>query len=222
MDKIDENFEKLGIYDLLAVLLSGIIITLLTIEFESVLEIASYLKLKPFALQLDKNITFIIISYLVGTIFQEIGAQIDIKILNKNCRLLKKVYKPRENHRVSLMNFEAEKIVEYVSKKIGNDDEVGIYNYCKESLKKDKKARSDAEKNQSLSGFSRSLCIYFSILVFSLCLKFVQTKDNSWIIYIVIGAAITILFYQRWIRFIQMRYVGILKSYYYKIVMKQR
>ena len=84
MDKIDENFEKLGIYDLLAVLLSGIIITFLTIEFESVLEIASYLKLKPFALQLDKNITFIIISYLVGTIFQEIGAQIDIKILNTN------------------------------------------------------------------------------------------------------------------------------------------
>lgn len=63
-------FDKFSIFDFIAILLSGICISTISLI---VIYFVYGLKFS-ISLGIDKNILFFIISYLLGIIFQEVGA----------------------------------------------------------------------------------------------------------------------------------------------------
>lgn len=68
--------DKLGIYDLIAVLLPGI--SILTF---SVLVIQYVYKIEIKGLQINETLTFLVLSYFIGLIFQEIGSLLQNKLM---------------------------------------------------------------------------------------------------------------------------------------------
>ena len=72
--------EKLGIYDLVAVLLTGINISIFTIC------VFKYIYKYPIFMnwQIKESLFFLVISYFVGIIFQELGSIILKKVFFRN------------------------------------------------------------------------------------------------------------------------------------------
>lgn len=79
MNKI---LDKLGIYDLVAVLLSGISISTFSLLIMRIV----YNKQVDLDLQVNETLLFLVLSYFVGLIFQELGSfyrkSIHIKRIN--------------------------------------------------------------------------------------------------------------------------------------------
>lgn len=103
---LNEIFEKLGLYDLVAVLLSGICIMVMT------------LIINPFTwklplveiLMLESTPIFLLLSYIVGVFFQEIGSLI-LRRFDRNEKLLKQTIPQEANiedldYRISLSKLE--------------------------------------------------------------------------------------------------------------------
>ena len=84
---MDKVLEKLGIYDLVAVLLTGICMVVFSVLIANAFfqyDVSGLLKLE--------NTTYLlVISYFVGLIFQECGSFIQRKCLKRN-ELLEKVF----------------------------------------------------------------------------------------------------------------------------------
>lgn len=85
--------DKLGIYDLVAVLLSGISISTFTIL---VLQLIYKIQIDT-NLQVNETLLFFVLSYFLGLIFQEISSFIQKKSTHKNNRLLKAALKTSSN-----------------------------------------------------------------------------------------------------------------------------
>lgn len=73
-------FDKFSIFDFIAILLSGICISTISLI---VIYFVYGLKFS-ISLGIDKNILFFIISYLLGIIFQEVGAFLYNKVFFRN------------------------------------------------------------------------------------------------------------------------------------------
>lgn len=82
---MSEILEKFGIYDLLAVLLSGICITTMSLFIAQVV----FEKETTLELIVNESLLFLVLSYLTGLIFQEIGSLIQKEFIFKNNKLLK-------------------------------------------------------------------------------------------------------------------------------------
>ena len=204
MDKI---LEKLGIYDLMVLLLTGMIILLITIKIMPFFDFNSEIKV-------DDSFQFIIISYFIGMVFQELGSKL-------NCRrLLKPVFRISGDLHISLSQKEKDFIVNKVSKELDisfSEDAISqIYNYCKVYYLKTNKTTIEIDKQQSIGGMARSLTIYFLLISLIALVKFFICLDSIYFYIMAISLLFTYIFHNRYVRFFKMRYVLILRSFYYE------
>lgn len=208
--------DKLGIYDLIAVLLPGISIltfSVLTMQFIYEIEIKG--------LQINETLTFLVLSYFVGLIFQEFGCLLQNKIIFRRDKLIKRVLSPSINSHFYLSETEKNGVYRYVAEKLNLniDGDIGIivYNYCKFYVLGSRNT-TRIDKDQSLSAMSRSLSLYFATLfVVSVVSLFCQPSLSK-ILLSVISAIFAIVLYLRYSRFAKMRCVNIIRSFYYDII----
>ena len=128
----------------------------------------------------------------------------------------------KENSLKYITEHEKKKIYSYLEnvlliKSKSEKDEV-IYNYCKYYMMEKNKTAS-IDKDQSLSGLSRSLSLYFFLLGIALFVLEDFQMDHKNLI-VVISLAISVLLYFRCIRFAKMRYSKVLRLFYYDIIAK--
>ena len=216
---MDEILDKFGIYDLVAVLLSGITISIFSIL---ILKIIYNVPIEV-NLQINETLSFLVISYFCGLLFQESSSWVQRKVIYKNDRLLKQVLKISDGSYLCLNEKEKKEIYKYVVKKMkldkSKDNDNIIYNYCKFSiLQSENKAHMD--KEQSLSAMSRSLSLYFFIVYHFSLINISNQLNILKGIMPVAAAFFAILFYYRYTRFAKLRYVYIFRTFYYKVVEK--
>lgn len=242
--------DKLGIYDLIVLFLSGTCITSFSVVlFPTIfnLQLTSYVNL-------ENALNFLAISFFLGLVFQEIGALIFRKVLNHHRRLLLRSFcsarqtehvlteKERTGILKSLSNVplkdpESLKIhkpahtknFKNISKKKTNtkqrnDDIIQdidiLYNYCKFRITTDK-ATAKADSNQSTAGMSRSLSLYFFVLSILLALPCIPKQCENIFPFFIVFTLLAILLLYRSIRFTLMRYTCIFRTYYYNYLKEQ-
>ena len=202
--------EKLGIYDLFVIFLSGAIITYITSL------VCEKFFINKFPVSVDETISFLILSFFVGTIFQEIGSLIFRKTFNVNKEILKAIFINSDDKSTALIKQERDGIEKYfIEKEMDYKDKEMIYNYCKYKLL-EAGVSVNGDNNQSISGLSRSLALYFGILgfIFFIC----SCVNMIFFLYLIICTLLCIIFLTRCIRFIKIRYVFIFRSFYYKYI----
>lgn len=166
---LNEIFEKLGLYDLVAVLLSGICIMVMT------------LIINPFTwklplveiLMLESTPIFLLLSYIVGVFFQEIGSLI-LRRFDRNEKLLKQTIPQEANiedldYRISLSRLEKKLLKDVCLKAMSKRqiidesqiDENYMYNFSKFYLIEKNKEMQRLDKDQTIAAFSRSLALYY-------------------------------------------------------------
>lgn len=211
---MSQIFDELGIYDLVAVLLSGICITTFSILADQVIfqsHILCFLKVKD-------TIPFLALSYFIGLVFQEVSSIIQKKIY-KNNRLLLKALDTSEKSNRLLTQEEKDGIVQAVQTEMALQTIPNVeilYNYCKFYLiSTGNTARVD--KDQSIFGMSRSLSLYFCGLALFTAVYAFKTLNALHFVYVVVSLGLSILLYYRCIRFAKMRYIYILRSFYYSL-----
>ncbi len=216
MNKI---LDKFGIYDLVAVLLSGISILTFSVL---VLQIVYKISLET-NLQVNETLSFLVLSYFFGLIFQEVGSWVQKRITYKNNGLLKAALKTSVNSHIFLTEIEKNGVYSYVVNHLNlsaedNNDSV-VYNYCKfYILKSGDTARID--KEQSLSTMSRSLSLYFLLLAIAIFTDVFFRPSFTKVILIIISLSFAVLLCYRCIRFAKLRYVDIFRTFYYNVVEK--
>lgn len=216
MNKI---LDKFGVYDLVAVLLSGISISTFSILILQVVYKVSI----DVNLQVNETLTFLVLSYFLGLVFQELGSLIQKKITYKNNGLLKRALNTSNNSHVYLTENEKRGVFSYVTEKLGlnvneNNDNI-VYNYCKFYILESGDT-SRIDKDQSLSAMSRSLSLYFIMLSIIILINTLFQPSLLKIILTVLSLAFAVLLYHRCIRFAELRYIYIFRTFYYKVVVK--
>lgn len=208
MDKI---IEKLGIYDLLVLLLTGMIILLFS------------LNLLPFfnlEIKIDDTLQFLIVSYFIGMLFQEIGY-----IFNENfieMGMLKKVFNnvQSSNYHISLSQKEVDFIKKKVCKKLHKDisdlSYTDIYVYCKTDYLKTSNDKNEIEQQALKASMARSLFLFFIITLICLCKIYLSCYDDMMLGLLFLNVISILVFLNRYIRFYMRRYVHILRTFYYK------
>lgn len=199
MDKI---LEKLGIYDLIGVMFSGLIIALFTKYIYIFLNLNS-------KIEVDDTFQLLIISYFIGLVFQEIGSRL-------NCwKILISIFKPINDLHISLSLKEVEFLMKEAHNKFGFENPenhlIEIYNFCKSKSSSD----LDSDRKRSLSGMARSLMIYFLFASIMLIIGFFITLNYMYLMISFLCLCFGWLFYNRYKRFMKMTYVYILRNYYY-------
>lgn len=211
MNKI---LDKLGIYDLIAILLSGISIstvTLLVAQFIYGIEF-------PEDLQINETLSFLVISYFVGLIFHEFSFVIQRLFTHGSNILLKKMLKTSEQSDMLLTPTEKDGIYHYVENKLHldplQDNDNIIYNYCKYVIIKNEKM-DKADRNQSMSAMSRSLSLYFIFLFAGALISAIWKQNVRYGVLSAAAAFLAVLFFIRWLRFAKLRIVYIFRMFYY-------
>lgn len=214
MNKI---LDKFGVYDLVAVLLSGISIS----TFSSLVLQMGYEISLDINLQVNETLSFLVISYFLGLVFQELGSLIQKRITHKNNRLLKIALTTSNDSHFLLTEIEKKAVCSYVIEKLNlnadeNNDSV-VYNYCKFYILKNEDT-SCIDKDQSLSAMSRSLSLYFTLLAVIIFVNTIFSPSLIKIILIIISVVFAVLLYYRCIRLAKLRYIYIFRTFYYKVV----
>lgn len=224
-------FEKLGIYDLLAVLLSGACIVLSSVFTIVFIGMISLEKIKPY-LKNDYSLIFLIASYFIGLIFQELSSFLHRKIFCRKDKLLERALKistHQGNHtHEELTREEFDSIrnaflkESYLSNQSNN---TVLYAYCKARLISDGKM-GKADRDQAIAGMSRSLSLYYfllscALLLLTLCHSLVSYRIAMFCSAILF-LLVSVLLYERYCRFAKMRYIEILRGFYSDFVQKQK
>ena len=234
----DQVLEKLGIYDLIAVLLTGVRICIATILL---LDFFDLFSINFSILSGGTTLLFLIISYFVGIVFQEYGSTLMKLFRIENSLLLQKSMGisagPTDDLSIRLTEAELKMIKEYLKNKKLNENDV-IYNYCKYKVSND--GTTMLTKDQSIGTMSRSLFLYFLVVLTISILSFLAVvvlgvlfhlNDfsilffyNYWwlkmIMVICLSLAFTLIFYLRAIRFYRIRYVKIFRKFLYYNILK--
>ena len=219
---MNQIFDKLGIYDLVAVLLSGICITTFSLVSDRILfqsQLSNFLKVENTLDTLEDTLLFLVISYFVGISFQEVGSFIQRWIYKNNRLLLKALDTSKKTHRL-LTQEEKEGIYQTVQKELNLEtapDEEVLYNYCKFYLiTTGNMARAD--RDQSTLGLSRSLSLYFFLLSLITYITYFRSQNDMYYTCAVGMLLLAVLLWHRYIRFAKMRYIYILRSFYYSFL----
>lgn len=219
---MNEILDKLGIYDLIGVLLPGICISTFSLCILRYFNLEQLISLSDF--KISETVSFLIISYFLGVIFQELGSLVFNRMLHKNQKYLSSVLHTSKNNTYSLTREEIEGIFYYVGYKLNLQNPFlhydDVYNYCRFQLSgTDQITKSD--KDLSISGMSRSLSLYFFVAPILLyILPSVRTQLRSYLLLLITSFAISFILYWRYVRFVKMRYVKIFRAFYYNIILK--
>lgn len=225
---LDKVLDKLGIYDILAILLSGmVIVTITSLLLSNIYEI----KITNYGIDMNNTFLFLLISYFVGLIFQELGSlfqEIIHKLIKNKSLAMYKIEKHWENEKypnqksykcITKSEF---RILREQLKRENFDsskwDDNTIYYYCKHYNRKENSIL--LEKLQSLGGMSRSFAVYF-LFVFILSVIncfFLVFQHNISVLHLLVpllALSLFFLFYFRFTRFNMMRYTKIFRDYLY-------
>lgn len=212
-------FDKLGIYDLVAVLLSGICMSTFSIlVFQLIYNVPVTVDV-----HVDETILFFVLSYFLGLIFQETGSFIQKKCIYRNNRLLKDALKTSANSHIYLTANEKNGVYSYVIGKLhlnpdAENDNI-IYNYCKSYIVEHKDT-TRIDRDQSISSMARSLSLYFFILSI---IFFSNVPFQPSVLKIILSIAsiyVSILPNYRCKRFAMLRYINIFRIFYFAVVAK--
>lgn len=210
---MNQIFDKLGIYDLVAVLLSGVCITVFSVLIEKVFFQSNILCL----LKID-SFLFWIISYFVGLIFQECSSTLHKRVMYKNNKcLLKALDTTSKQSHQTLTQEEKDAIVRIVQKQLGLNTKPNVevlYNYCKFYVAANSNM-AKADKDQSLYGMSRSLSLYFFVVSIAVMCSKVFNQCVLHFICVLAIFTLSVLLHYRSERFAIMRYVYIFRAFYY-------
>lgn len=224
MDKI---LDKLGVYDIIAVLLSGVIMTVSTMLV--ILIMPGKMVMPEEMINIERYseniwlVFFWIGSYLTGMIFQEIGSYLQKRIIFRNKSLLVLGFDGNDDQWVNLLPKEKSGILEYFrSKQVIDETEIDIdyiFNYCKYNIDAaDMSIR--ITRDQTISALSRSLSLYFlSAAIFILLYSII----TQYFYYLIISAGfggVSWILFKRCKRFAQIRYITVLRWFYYKRILK--
>lgn len=211
--------DKFGIYDLVAVLLSGISMSAFSIL---VLQLIYKIPIDT-NLQVNETLLFFVLSYFLGLIFQEVSSFIQKICTHEKNRLLKSALKTSSNSHIYLTDIEKNGVYSYIIEKLNlNPDEVNdnvVYNYCKFYILKNSDT-TRIDKYQSISSMGRSLSLYFASLAFGVLIDSFFQPSKAKIILVIFSVFFTILFLYRFIRFAKLRYTNIFRTFYYGVVVK--
>ena len=207
---MDKVLDKLGIYDLVAVLLSGVCALGTTyVSDELIFHFGLSRYINP-----ENTAIFLILSYLIGTTLQELGSALTRNATNKNSKLLQQALDVNHTNHQYISKTELEQINALVQTKLKLDNTPDIdvlYNFCKHCGGNS----PQTDKDQSIAAFSRSISLHFFILSISVILyALVMTQYR----FLIVGSLILLLsfiFWSRCIRFYKLRYVKIIRQYYY-------
>ena len=220
---MESFFEKIGIYDLLAVFLSGACIILSTVCAWS---IALQIPLKDISIFFtnDYSLMLVVASYFVGLVFQEIGSFVYKNWLCPNDTLLKKALNTFGTTHEHLTEVEKETITEVAKRELGiscalNDTE--LYAYCRSRLIFDEKM-GKANQEQAIAAMSRSLSLHFIFLsVLAFCWTLLPSVNQTAVFLIAVASVVlSLLLRKRCLRFIEMRYIEILRGFYCDVTIK--
>lgn len=95
-----------------------------------------------------------------------------------------------------------------------DDNDNIIYNYCKFYFIRNCKT-SKIDKDQSLSAMSRSLSLYFIFQTIAILYSFLSGITLIKVFLFVTSIMLSILLYYRCIRFAELRYIYIFRTFYY-------
>ena len=224
----DKILSRLGIYDILGVLFSGICMgasTLVLLKISGVnVEIIK-----------DETLAFFIFSYMAGFVFQEFTSFLQRKWFNRGNKLLLKAIRYKEHHNLYMEKAEVEEVKQQVLNKIKKqskqtiiDDQSAniVYNYCKNYISKNE-ATARVDRDQALAAMARSLSLYCFLapLIFLLPLTFEITPILSVSWRFVISCfllALSALFYFRFKRFTYRRFIAIYRYYLYNEIWNKK
>lgn len=205
---MDKVLEKLGLYDLIGVLLSGAIIVLFSIKVSAFFGVEK---------NFDFSLSFLVFSYFIGLIFQELGSKLDC------WKILKSIFEVKYDLHISLsqkeIDFFSTKVCEMLDIDFNDNNIIQIYFYCKLS-NSSRKDKNDYDMRQSISLMARSLFIYFFILSIVLSGSFFIEFDYKFGCLALVSVVLMLLLYNRYIRFMKMKYVRILREYYYNNIIE--
>ncbi len=214
---MDKVLNKMGIYDIIAIWMSGALsLVLLYLQ-------GRYVYLWEFSLsELPyKEFMFIILAYFVGIVLQEIGNLFQIRIGNMNGRYIRNVLKaPRKITKLLSSTYLSETEVNGINANLNAayDDKTKYY-YCRHILANEWDNR---EHNQSMAvgALSRSLSVGFCIFVLiGVCSMLACGYSCA-----KLGTVLTCLFlclvlWFRSLRLMKMRYEKIFREFYYRKVL---
>lgn len=223
MEAIEKILDKLGIYDLIVILLTGIIIT----TFSAL--IVGYFYADSISSTLvaltDNSLILFAASYIAGVLFQEVSSLIQKNITHPNDQILRAVLFEEEQKPQMLTAREKSKIIENANKALENEkkEEKGkkdisasdIYNWCKFQNINNSSIVARTDRDQATAGLSRSLALYFFSIAI-LCLFIENTKkDTSLFPVCCISLLFGCILQYRAVRFAKLRYVFIFRQYLY-------
>lgn len=236
---LDTILKNLGIYDLIAVLLVGLIANFslfVQCAIFSQLEIDALLGLADKILNIP-NIWIIIflMSYLLGIILQSIGGVIQrglrgIEAFIYNRRKGGKhgyndiaVYKIFEQSKSLFRNCylsktEREKVKRKLGEAYKSTDFEYNYNHIKYLVRQTRESFGDNQ--QAIAAFSRSIAVLFGILALSFSIYYIlktPTDNRNSIegVMLIFDFLMAVLMWARSERFFRLRYVNILREYIY-------
>ncbi|HIR65031.1 MAG TPA: hypothetical protein IAB92_07515 [Candidatus Faecousia faecigallinarum] len=211
---INNVLEKFGIYDIVAVLLSGICICTFSLAVDQLLFGSRFSSL----LSTDNAISFFVISYFIGLLFQEIGSLFYRKFINKKNRILLNALdtSKKSSHQL-LTKEEKEAVHQIVRAELCLEEEANIeilYNYCKFYLISTGNT-AKIDKDQSIAAMSRSLSIYFLFLFFYILFVAISEKSTIYILWSALSLVLFFVFLSRSKRFCVLRYIYVFRYFLY-------
>jgi len=206
----DKVLDKLGLYDLIGVLLPGVIACAVSLVVDEALlrvGLSRYLNA-------DDLFIFLLMGYLIGVILQELGS-LAMKFLDKGERMLHKALEPLDNARTHISREEWNLIESSVAARLCKEKPISknlLYNHCKNAGGNN----TQADKDQSIAAMSRSLAVYFALLAALLTGYSLAAKEFYIIVLACVSLSLMLLFWKRSERFYIIRYIRIVRAYYYQ------
>lgn len=213
---LDNILSRLGIYDLMGVLYTG---TIIAVTLWCVNGVFDIVKLQFDSLDVNGTFLFIVISYFLGLVFQEIGSFLSKSFFFRKNKLLHTAMGSKESDPYLMSEAEMKLLKKKLKEDHSYDNNIAdisyIYNYCK-SYCFEHCDVSLIDKDQSIAAMSRSLSVFFSALsVFIFIIVFFNNGIRYiWLVPILMFLAV--LMFIRFKRFTIIRYVRILRAYLYQ------
>ena len=216
---MDKVLDKLGIYDILGVFIFG-----LCADCVVLLMVAFYVDFSYIYIFKDHIFAYVLVSGIVGIVFQELSSLIFNRWIFRNNKLLKHAIKVDDkDNNVSLSSKEIELIKTTVKNKLGYNDvnDSQIFNYCKMQCKGGE-SKNSSEKDLALAGMARSMSLFCLIAgclsIILSCFYCYRLEGNAvkifFTVLITIGLfLLALLFFFRYLRFNKRRIVNIYRNF---------
>jgi len=227
MDGLEKILDKLGVFNILAVFVPGLVIGTDVLLFHRIINVGAF----P-----ESGFVFVIVSFVLGIVFYEIGYTF-FTFFRRQDKILYNVIERKDKWQRSphlkLCDYEYEKVKEHINinskqptdyKKCDindhssvNLDGYRVYNYCKYRVR-------EHRNNNSIVAMSRTLFAYFFLvtllaIILAICYS-CSGACSSCPLWIFAGVhfALSIIFLIRTIRNYELMYATVIKEFYQSII----